>query len=786
MDIKKAIKQLDIEEKAGLLSGSDFWSTRDCPEIGLDSVYLADGPHGMRVQNKKPNHLGMGTSHPSTCFPTAAATACGWDLSLCEELGRRIGEEAACLGVSVVLGPGLNIKRSPLCGRNFEYFSEDAYLSGKLAAAYVRGIQSTRVTACVKHFAVNSRELGRMYYDSVVDEKTLREVYLTGFEIAVKEGKAGAVMTAYNKLNGVYCNQNSELIDGILRGEWGFDGLVVSDWGGNRDRVEAVKAGSDLEMPKNDYSRAEIINAVKSGLLEESAVDECVERLYSLALSSGKIERKQADWEEHADFARKCAENSIVLLKNRGGALPLNSSERVALIGDFAENPRYQGAGSSLVNPTSLDNILGAIKGSKLNFIGYERGFRRFGGKSRRLTSRALKLASAADTVVLCLGLDEHSEVEGADRENIALPANQTELLCELASLGKKIIAVLSCGGAVDTGWDSLCDGVLHAYLCGQSGAGAIVKILTGEVNPSGRLAESYPYKLSDCPSCKDYLSDPYKMVCSEGVYVGYKYYLAKGIKVKYPFGYGLSYTRFTYSDFSVSEIGVRLKVRNAGEMRGATVVQVYVSPIGGELAASPLSLKGFKKIFLDAGEESECFIPFDEYSFRVWNEEKAEWQSGGEYEIAVGENCEEILYKTVLNADGVSTAYHKREMFTGSCVGVDEYISRNAERAIAGAISCGAERAQKSKGRKKRITVTLYTEAEDLKYSRGAVGKLFGFIAYCYGRSHSRLIANSMKYLPVRTLLQFMKFNAAQCEGFIMACNGSFFRGVKKMLFKK
>lgn len=374
MNVKQAIRQLDIEVKANLLTGSGFWTTPACPEIGLDSVKLADGPHGMRVQSQKPSHLGLGSSLPATCFPTASAMACSWNTELCEELGKRLGEEAAYQGVSMVLGPSLNLKRSPLCGRNFEYFSEDPYLSGKLAAAYVRGIQANGVTSCIKHFAMNSRELGRMVCDSIADAQTVRETYLTGFEIAVKEGGAGAVMSAYNKINGTYCNENERLLNGILRGEWQFNGLVVSDWGGGRNSVAAVKAGADLEMPVCKMSAPEIISAVRSGELDEKAVDESVARLYSFVERAKRISRRPFDVKEHAAFARRCAEESVVLLKNADGALPLNNSEKVALIGEFAVRPRYQGAGSSLVNPTSLDNILGEIKKADLNFIGFARG----------------------------------------------------------------------------------------------------------------------------------------------------------------------------------------------------------------------------------------------------------------------------------------------------------------------------------------------------------------------------------------------------------------------------
>ncbi len=766
MDVKHAIRQLDIEKKAELLTGDGFWTTRACPEIGLSSVRLSDGPNGMRVQNKRPSHIGLGSSLPATCYPTASAVACSFDLELCRELGEHIGKEAAALGASMVLGPGLNVKRSPLCGRNFEYFSEDSYLSGKIAAAYVQGIQSTGVTACIKHFAVNSREYARMYCDSRVDEQTLRETYLTGFEIAVKEGGAGAVMTAYNRLNGEFCNQSEYLLKTVLRGEWGFDGLVVSDWGGSSGRVAAIKAGADLEMPMCNISAAEVVRAVKCGELDEREVDKCVERIAALSDRSGNIARMPFDKGAHSDFAAKVAEESLVLLKNNGGALPLKSGEKVAVIGDFAMYPRYQGAGSSQIIPTSLDNILGVIEKSPLKIVGFAKGFKRFGGKSKRLLRRAVKLAEKADTVVACLGLDEDKESEGCDRTDLNINRNQIELLEALHKLGKKIVVVLSCGSPVLTDWDNLCDGLLLAHLGGQSGARAAVAALWGWVNPSGRLAETYPLKQGDEPCAEIYSESPLKSDYAEGVYVGYKYFNALGVPVKYPFGYGLSYTTFGYGSFETGADGVRCTVTNTGERDGATVVQVYIKAPRPELENSPFELKAFKKVFLKAGESKEVVLPFDEYAFRVWDVSTHGFVSGGVYEVTINVDSAHAVYSGQVEIAGESGVICPKMSYK-------EYFDRHISADECSYKPC------------KGMAATLNTAVADLVYCKGLVAKIFGTIARVSKKSKDKIRSVAMDWLSLRSLLQFMNLNDVQAEGFLLACNGHFFKGMKRLLFK-
>lgn len=773
MRIKDGIKKLDIEQKASLVTGKSFWETCECSDIAMPSVRLSDGPHGLRVQRKDADHTGTSRSIPATCFPTASAAACSFDVNLCAQLGEHIGREAAFQGVSMLLGPGVNIKRSPLCGRNFEYYSEDSYLSGKLAAAFIKGVQSTGVTACVKHFAVNSREYARFYYDSRLDEQTLRETYLTAFEIAVKQGGVGAVMTSYNKLNGEPCNESTTLISTILRGQWGFNGLVVSDWGGSFNRVQALQAGADLEMPVCPISESEIVQAVKEGNLKESKVDEAVYRIREFAVKAQKIKRKEVDYSAHNDFARQVAEQSMVLLKN-DNALPLKSGERVALFGDFAKKPRYQGAGSSRVNPTSLDNMLGAIKNSDLDLVGYAQGFTRSGKESKSLINKAAFLAEKADTLIVCLGLNERDEAEGIDRKKLSINSNQIKLINALSKQNKKLIAVLCCGSSVLTDWDKDVDALLLAHLGGQSQAAAAVNVLTGKVNPSGRLAESYPDSEGKEPCANIYSSHALKMDYAEGIYVGYKYYTAFDEKVKYPFGYGLSYTTFDYSDLSIDSTGVRLTVKNTGKTAGATVPQVYVKAPR-NLENSPFELKAFDKIYLNAGEAKEVFLPFDEYTFRVWDSESSHFVAGGVYEVSLNTDCTTSLFcaEVEINKDNLPLGC-EYALFNGDKTSYADYYASHISEDI------------QPTAPRKGMTATLDMQAADLIYCKGVLAKAFGLIIKICKRSKEPTKAAMFDWLRLRSMLQFIKFNKAQTEGFLLACNGHFFKGIKKIISKK
>ena len=653
---------MKLEEKAALLSGKGEWQTWDFERLGIPSMYCSDGPNGVRRQAGAGDHLGLNPSLPATCFPTAATVANSWDPELGEEIGRALGEEARVQGVHVLLGPGLNIKRSPLCGRNFEYFSEDPYLAGKMAAGYVRGIQSRGVYACPKHFAVNSQEMRRMAMNAVVDERTLREIYLTGFEIAVKEGGAGALMTSYNQVNGTYANENTHLLRDILRGEWGYDGIVITDWGGSNDHIKGVEAGSDLEMPTPGFDSArQIVAAVKDGRLAESAVDECVDRLLEAVFTLVKEEGRPEQFDEkaHHEIARKAAAQSAVLLKNEDGILPLKKGARVALIGDFAFDPRYQGAGSSMVNTTMLDNMADLIGQYDLVLAGASKGYKRTGEEDAALAKEAVDLARTADVVLYCFGLDELSESEGVDRTHMRIPQNQISLLESLARVNKNVVGILSAGAPVEMPWHYCLKGLLHGYLYGQAGAGAMLDILTGRVNPSGRLNETYPVRYEDTPAFRYYPSEERNSEYREGLYVGYRYYDTSKVRVMYPFGFGLSYTEFTFSDLKVDGTGVSFTVTNTGKADGAEVAQLYVGLPGAKVYRPEKELKGFAKVFLKAGESREVRIPFDDKTFRYWNVRTGRWEiEGGAYQIMIGASCADIRLQTGVNVEGTTEEY--------------------------------------------------------------------------------------------------------------------------------
>ena len=647
-DTKTIIQQLSLEQKCALLSGAATFKTRALPQYGIPAIWLSDGPHGLRKQAGPADHLGQNPSEPATCFPTASAVASSWDPALGEEIGRALGAEAAAQDVAVVLGPGLNTKRSPLCGRNFEYFSEDPYLSGKMAAAYIRGIQANGVAACPKHFAANSQELRRMATDSVVDERTLRELYLTNFEIAVKEGAPKTIMTSYNLVNGTYANENAHLLKEILRDDWGFAGAVVTDWGGSNDHALGVKNGSTLEMPAPGLdSVRELVRAVQDGKISEVDVNARLEELLTLVDSTtAAVEQapKTIDWDAHHALARKAAAESIVLLKNKGGLLPLDPAAKVAVIGDFADKPRYQGAGSSLVNAPRVDSFRQVFEASGLRCAGYAKGFDRNGRPDPALQAEAVSLAEQADVVLLFLGLDEVKETEGLDRSDMKLAQNQIDLLLAVHRANPRLVVVLSCGSAVETGWASHCQALVWAGLSGQAGAGAVLDVLTGKVNPAGRLAETWPLHCGDNPSCKNFGRDGRTVEYREGLYVGYRYYQTAGVPVAYPFGYGLSYTAFEYSGLHATPEGVTLTVKNTGSLPGDEVVQVYVSKPDAKIFRPMQELKGFARVHLEAGESRTVAIPLDDKAFRYWNDPAGRWAvEGGSYTVRVGASSEDI-----------------------------------------------------------------------------------------------------------------------------------------------
>ncbi|MBB2955491.1 beta-glucosidase [Bifidobacterium commune] len=650
------LEELSVTEKAAMLSGGSEWDSRGNERAGIPSFVMSDGPHGVRRQLGAGDHLGLGASKPATCFPTAGTVANSWDPDLAEEMGKALGREAHDLDVNVLLGPGMNIKRNPLCGRNFEYYSEDPQVAGRLATGLVKGIQSNGVSSCPKHFAVNSQELRRQASNSVIDERTLRELYLTGFEIMIREASPWAIMTSYNQVNGTYAHENKHLLTEILRQEWGFDGTVISDWGGSNSAVAAVKAGGSLEMPSPGYTSVrELVGAVKAGTLAEADINVRAREVATLAERTrfegvGRDDLLSDDViKTHHEIARHVAENTAVLLRNGSAdgtvapALPLKPGTRVAVIGDMAETARYQGSGSSKVNATGEENLLDELKKmGGIDVVGYQQGYERHGGKNSVLVEDAVALAAAdtTDVVVAVVGLDERSESEGLDRSTMAIAEGQNELVKALSATGKPVVVVLVAGSPVELPWFDDIASLLYIGLSGQAGASATARVLVGEVNPSGHLAETWPLKYTDCPSSGWYPAIGRDAIYREGPFVGYRYYQTAGVPVRFPFGYGLSYSTFTYSDLSSDENGITFSVTNDSDIPGATVAQMYVrGPQGGAMRPDR-ELKGFKKVFLGAHETKKVTIAFDRYTFRHYDVVPGTWKTEtGEREILVGDS---------------------------------------------------------------------------------------------------------------------------------------------------
>lgn len=793
MDIKGIIEKMSLRQKADLLTGKDFWQSRDYEELGVPAMFLSDGPHGLRKQAAAADHLGLNASIPATCFPTAATMANSWNDELGEEMGRALGEEAASMNVNVLLGPGTCMKRNPRCGRNFEYFSEDPYLAGKMAAAYIRGIQENGTSACVKHFAANNQEERRMATDSVMDERTLREIYLTAFEIAVKEGKTKSIMSSYNMVNGKYADENEHLIRDILRGEWGFEGVVVSDWAGCNNKVASTIAGSDLEMPSCRYGADDIVKAVEAGTLDIKYVDESVERVLKLVEQTSAVNRGNPfDVETHHALAKRCADESIVLLKNEG-VLPLAAKEKVAIIGDFADKPRYQGAGSSIVNPTKLTSLLDN-KG-EFEFVGYEQGFNRYGKNKPKLIKKAVKLAKKADVVILCLGLDEVSEAEGLDREHIKIPQNQIELFRQVRLNCKKLVLVLSCGSSVETSWCQSSDAIVYPCLSGQAGAEAVADVLLGKVNPSGKLAETFPVAYGDVSSAKYFPGKQLTVEYREGLYIGYRYFDTAGVKPAYPFGYGLSYTTFEYSDISADENGVTFTIKNTGSVDGAEIAQLYIGKKNGKIFRPRKELKGFKKVFIKAGGSAKVTIPFDDKTFRYFNVKTDKWEvEGGEYQLYIGANIEDIRLETALEREGTTEEYpYEPALLPSYYSGKVAKVGDEEFRTLLGRDIPQAGYSFTNK-RKTRMVIHENCTISDLRYSRGWTGRFFswairfaiGFFKAFGNRSMANTLVMGMLHQPVRGMSKFAGFSRRQMEGLLLMFNGHFHKGLGRFLSKE
>jgi beta-glucosidase len=658
------VADLTLEEKASLTSGASFWTTKPVERVGLPAIMLTDGPHGVRKQRASADHLGIGDSVPATCFPPAVALGSSFDPELLVRVGAALGEESQAERVGVLLGPGINIKRSPLCGRNFEYLSEDPIVSGVLGSALVRGLQSQGVGASLKHFAANNQEADRMRVSADIDERPLREIYLRGFQRVVQDEQPWTVMCSYNRLNGVYTSEDPWLLTKVLRDEWGFDGLVVSDWGAVNDRVTGLAAGLDLEMPSSEgRSDAQLVAAVRSGVLDERLLDTAARRNVELVQKAvrGATADAAYDVDAHHALAREAAAASIVLLKNDDAVLPLAVGASVAVIGELARTPRYQGAGSSLINPTRLDNALDELRalagaGAEVPFAA---GYGADGAASDELTAEAVAVAAAAETVVLFLGVPASQESEGFDRDDIELPAAQLALADAVIAANPRTVVVLSNGGVVRlSGLADRVPAIVEGWLLGQAGGGAVADVLYGEVNPSGRLAETIPVRLGDSPAYLDFPGEHSHVRYGEGLFVGYRWYDARELEVTYPFGHGLSYTTFEYSDAAVSSdesgLTVRVTVTNTGDRAGADVVQVYTSLPDSAVVRAPRELKGFAKVALEAGESREVAVHVRRDDLAYWDTRVDRWVvESGPYTVEVGASSRDIRATAQVDVEG-------------------------------------------------------------------------------------------------------------------------------------
>ena len=773
------IKKMTIEEKASMLSGKNFWETRDIEYLNIPSMFLADGPHGLRRQAKSADHLGLNPSLKATCFPTSATIANSFDKKIAYAVGVALGKEAIDQQVNVLLGPGTNIKRNPLCGRNFEYFSEDPYLSGVLASSVIQGIQTQGVAACVKHYAANNQEYRRIVINSNIDERALREIYLTPFEMAVKEGKVKTLMSAYNKVNGSYANESTYLLNQVLRKEWQYNGLVITDWGGSNDRISGLKATNEIEMPSTGYeTNYDVIKAVQAGLIEESLVDEAVDRIIDLALETTKAlnTKTEIDYQAHHALATKAHESSIVLLRNEDHILPLNKTDKVGFIGDLLIHPRYQGAGSSKVNPYYIEHTLDIVKLYPFDYQGFEKGYNRLKQTpSKSLEHKAIQLAKKVDKVVLYIGLDEASEAEGVDRPSMKLPQNQLDLIKKVAAVNPNVIVVIHAGSQVEIDFDKSVKGLLNGYLGGQGYAKALLNVLTGKVNPSGRFSETLPYVYEDNPSSHNFPGDETDVNYEESIYVGYRYYEKYAVPVKYPFGYGLSYTTFLFTNLKADHQEVTFDITNTGELDGSVVAQLYVGQKDTPIDKPIKELKGFEKVFIEKGQTVSVKIPFDAYTFRYFDVDQKQFEViEGTYQLYVGNSIEDIKLETSIEV-------------IGSIKTVD--VKSKAQIMIIKK----AEPNSQPKVKKKKINVHYNTTVVELKHAKGFTGRLFAntilFAHLILIKFNKRTKANTLMmgvmHQPMRSLSRMTSgtLSFKQLDGLIMMFNGHFFKGLKYII---
>ena len=663
--IENLLKEMTVEEKAEICSGASWWKTAAIERLDIPEIMMADGPHGLRKQDDDADHVGINDSVEAICFPTASALACSWDRDLMTKMGEALGEECQSEEVNILLGPGVNIKRSPLCGRNFEYFSEDPLLASELAANYVRGVQSLGVGTSLKHFAANNQEHRRLTVDAEIDERTLREIYLSAFEKVVKEAQPWTVMCAYNKVNGTHASEHKRLLTEILKEEWGHEGFVVSDWGAVNYRDQGVEAGLELEMPSShgDGKKA-IVDAIETGTLSEETLNRAAERILKIVLKAVEKSRDDLDYDkkEHHKLAREIAADSMVLLKNEDRILPLAENERLGVVGAFAKKPRFQGGGSSHINPYQVDTAYAELKKYSQGELPYAEGYLIDDDHNdSELIAKAKELAGKVDKVVVFAGLPDRYESEGYDRDTLEMPPNQNHLINELSDVNENIIVVLSNGSPVTMPWLDQVKGVLEGYLTGQAGGGAAADILFGRVNPSGKLAETFPQKLSDNPSYLFFPGEKDKVEYREGIFVGYRYYDTKKVKPLFPFGFGLSYTDFEYSDLKIEkeeitdqqQVKLMLKVKNTGDVYGKEIIQLYVADPESTIIKPEKELKEFSKIELEPGQEKIVEFELSKRAFAYYNTEIDDWYvESGDYEILIGSSSRDIRLKEKIKVE--------------------------------------------------------------------------------------------------------------------------------------
>ena len=775
MDIEKIISQMCLEDKIALCEGASFWETRAYEKYGIPAMFVCDGPNGLRKQDLGggTDMLGVNNSRPATCFPASVTTANSWDPELLQAVGTAIGEEARQQCVGVVLGPGCNIKRNPLCGRNFEYYSEDPYLSGKLAAAFIRGVEGQGVGTSLKHFAANSQELSRFTSDSIMDERTLRELYLTGFEIAVKEGQPATVMCSYPKVNGIHASDHKELLTDILRTEWGFDGMVVTDWGAMNDRIEGFKAGCDLNMPGgSDYMFKDCAQAVKDGLLSESDIDNSVRRILKQVFRAADAlkEPYECDYDAHHAVARQAAEQGAVLLKNGDSILPLGLDSRIAVIGAMAKQMRYQGVGSSHVNAVKLGQPIDFLPGAV-----YAPGCDDRGDTTDDLIVETVRTAKAADVAVVFAGLPDRYESEGFDRENMKLPEGHVRMIEAVAEANPNTVVILLCGCVVECAWADKVKAILYMGLPGEAGGEAIAGLLYGGVNPSGKLAESWPYTYEDVPSSEIYgkMTDALYM---EGIYAGYRYYDKADVPVRWPFGYGLSYTDFGYSDLSVENGAVTVTVTNTGNRAGAEVVQLYVAAPRNGIHRPIREMKGFQKVFLQPGECKTVSFDLTDRSFAIWQDG---WKvPGGTYTVQVADLSVEIT----VSGETVEIPQWQTGSWYETCNGKpsqSEWETMMGKPYTAPVLKKGSFTMENTILEMKdySLIMKIVFKATELVIARGNGGKVD------YENPEFRMMINASAGGPLRSMQVSGGIKGGVFTGLLEMANGHFFKGIWKMI---